>query len=75
MDQLFNILWTLLIYGAIFGILWWMLTAVSAKAVSLQPFLNIAWIALIIAMGCVAIAILIGRIPLMPFLTFGTSLR
>lgn len=72
MDQLFNILWTLFLYGIVFSILWWMLTAVSARVASLQPFLNIAWVVLIVAMGCITIAIIIGKIPLIPFLHFGT---
>ncbi len=72
MDQLFNILWTLALWAAVFGILWWMLSAVSTKVTSLAPFLNIAWIVLIVATGCVAIGIIIGRIPIIPFLHFGS---
>lgn len=72
MDQLLNILWTLLIYAMVFGILWWMLNAISQKITAMAPFLSIAWVILIVAAGAVAIAILIGRLPLIPFLHFGS---
>lgn len=72
MDQLFNILWTLLLYGAIFGILWWMLSSISTKVARLQPFMDWAWIVWTVAVGCVGIALILGRLHIVPFLTFGS---
>ncbi len=70
MDQLFNILWTVIIWGAIFGILWWGKSQIAPALA--EPFASILHWVLVAAIVVVSIGILIGRIPIIPFLQFGS---
>jgi ABC-type branched-subunit amino acid transport system permease subunit len=60
-----DLLWTVVIYGLIFGILWWAVNYFKSQIP--QPFAMILTVILIAAIVVVSIGILIGNVPLMQF--------
>jgi len=68
-----DLLWTLLIYGVVFAIVWWIATTIESKVPFIAPFMWLAWVVLAVAAGAVCIGILIGNVPLIPFLQVGSA--
>lgn len=66
-----DLIWTIVIYGLIFGILWWALNYFKAHIP--EPFAMIVTIVLVAAIVVVSIGILIGNVPLIPFGRVGAA--
>ena len=64
-----NLIWTIVIYGMVFGILWWALGYFRGQIP--QPFAMIATVVIVAAICIVAIGILLGGVSLIPFGAFG----
>jgi hypothetical protein len=64
MDWL-DLIWTIVVYGLIFGILWWAVNYFKANIPA--PFAMILTVVLVAAVVIVSIGILIGNVPLIEF--------
>ncbi len=63
MDWL-DLLWTVVIYGLVFYILYWILSKLQPRLG--EPFGGMAIIILYVVAGIAAIMLLLGRLPLIP---------
>jgi hypothetical protein len=62
-----DLIWTLGIYLVIFAILWGIITQVEARVPAVTPFMWLMWVVFYVAAGVIAINILLGNVPLIPF--------
>ena len=67
-----DLLWTVVIWGAVFAILWWGLVMQLGPKMP-APFQTVILVILTLAVMVVCISLLLGRIPLIPFGTVGTA--
>lgn len=72
MDWL-SLIWTLGIYLVVFAILWGIVSQVEARVPAVSPFMWLIWIVLYVAAGVIAIGILMGNVPLIPFGQIGRA--
>jgi hypothetical protein len=67
-----DLIWTLGLYLVIFAIIWWAVSEVEKRVPKVQPFIWLIWVVLIVAAAAIAVGILIGKVPLIPFLEIGS---
>lgn len=65
-----DLLWTVVIYAAVFAILWWGLVVQLGPKFP-APFQTVIWVILTVAIMVVCISLLLGRIPLIQFGSVG----
>ena len=62
-----DIIWTLGIYLVVFAILWGIVSQIEIRVPAVTPFIWLIWIILYVAAGVIAIGVLMGSVPLIPF--------
>jgi len=67
------LIWTLFIYGLVFGVIYWMAGVIESKVAIVAPFMWLVWLILTVAAGVFCIGILLGSVPLIPFGQVGAA--
>jgi len=67
-DAILTLIWTIVIFGLVLYVLWWGLGRLGLA----EPFGKIATVVLVAITVILALGLLLGRVPMIPFCQIGT---